>query len=164
MQAVYRFQPLDAGVAEQVSHLFILFQQTHQILLVLWLLLLLDSRRRSIVRPNGGHQQFRIFVDIGHRRVLFIGSQQLRQVQLHYRRIQCVHVDGRCEQQRRSNCFLGCFRVGRQFLAHQTRACRHVQHLLGEYPRLFRRTPKAPDAERFRLFHFGPAEPIELRR
>ena len=116
MQAVYRFQPLDAGVAEQVSHLFILFQQTHQILLVLWLFLLLDSRRRSIVRPNGGYQQLRIFIDIGHRRVLFIGSQQLRQVQLSSRRIQCVHVDGRCEQQRRSDCFWVVFGLGVSFL------------------------------------------------
>ena len=52
----------------------------------------LGSRRRSVVRPGGGHQQLRFFVSVGHRRVLFIGSQQLGQVQLRYRRIQCVRL------------------------------------------------------------------------
>ena len=70
-QAVHRFQPLDAGATKQVAHLFILFQQTHQVLPILRLLLLLGSRCRSVVRPNGGHQQ-------------------LRQVELCYGRVQYV--------------------------------------------------------------------------
>ena len=45
-QAVPRFKPLNAGATEQVAHLLVLFQQTHQVLPV-W----------SVVRSGGGHQQ-----------------------------------------------------------------------------------------------------------
>ena len=104
-KAVHRFQSLDAGATEQMAHFFILFQQTNQILPILRLLLLLGSRRRPVVRPDR-HQQFHIFVDVGHRRFLFVGSQQLGQVQLSNGQCVLFSALDRWRHQRSYQCLL----------------------------------------------------------